>query len=353
MSLPSGEELSEFMASDEAAQHSGEPNDEGLIEEPTTQKEPKEAAGGDESNPLESELDEINRFLDEADDDEPEVEASADDEDEDDELEASEEESQEPKNTKAQKRIRQLVKQRKEAQKQLQEFQYAQQQAQQQFEYQQQQRDLQWQQAFQEQQMQAAQYSQQLKMLQAKLNEVDESNLSELERYERKLARDAAQEAEKRFSPRVAQLEQQLRQMHEGKEQAQREFERNQRIEGYKRDAQNVAQQMLSTLPPEHQKDLLSDTQLMVLNYAASTGKTPEEAGRALKTWAKKSVLSELRVKAKQQRTKRDKGKAVSKSPRGTRSGVKGQPTVNYEQAQEAGYDNPLEQMLAQDRGLE
>lgn len=181
----------------------------------------------------------------------------------------------------------------------------------------------QWQQQQQQylQQMQS-QYNQQLQQMRtqmqaaeqaaaaerariAKLSEAkEEEGLSELEKYERRLLRQAAQQAESLSKQQVAAIQKQLEAERAERARAQKDAERKQRYDHWMNETQRARQTTLfNGFDEADVKDLAEPGDELILTWASAFGEQPEVAAKALRAFADKYADARAKARAKAGKT--------------------------------------------------
>jgi chromosome segregation ATPase len=311
-------------------------------EQDVADEETQEAAG------FEDEMEEEDGPVDEASEKEGE-------EEKEEEKEEDEEEDLKPPPKKKQlsryeKRVQSLNQRTKEAEAKAAEYEQKVQAA----EQQQQQLAAQYQQAIQQQQyqqanqteVQMAEMRKELELLRQAKDLQDEAGLSEVERFERKIQREAIEKAREELAPQLQQQQEQYEQLVQYMQQQQSEAQRNERIQGYDQDADLATKQLLEALPMDASAGLTEELKTHVLGWAATHNMLPKEAAADLDKFMHKYVLAKINATNKGNKARVARNRAVPPTnPTGRRSG-KGKGRPSYDKIMASGqYEDMLDYM--------
>jgi len=268
---------------------------------------------------------------------EPEPEAEKDEE-----VEETKSKEDEPKG-RAQKRIQALAKEKKELEGRL---------AQRDREFQ-----AQMQAVHQQQQMQAQALARQNEILQRQLELVakgqqpieDESKLTPMEQYERKLLRQAEERAEARLSPKIAAMEQRLAQQDAEKKQDIQRARQQANLRQFTEKANQASKEVLmndvdmGNFAPED-GNVASD---LLLAYVAATGEDTQVAAQKFKMWLDKYHQGRLQRVSKTSGARIQQSQRVSSPMTQSKGSVQTETKPSWDALKSHGYDNYVQWMRA------
>jgi|TARA_Y100000310_G_scaffold182154_1_gene182214 hypothetical protein len=263
---------------------------------------------------------------------------------------STEPEPEEPKTkakgSRADKRIQNLVKERKQLEQQLhQRDQY----------YQQHLAAMQQQIAAQRDgdsqamQEQLALQRQQLELMQSRGETAAKGELSPMEEYRLNIIKEATEKAGTKFSPEVEALKQKLDAMEAQRQQEIENAQRQQRYNHYNQQTQ-VARDglLLKGFAPDRAKQLAEPMDEMLLAFCGAFGVEPNVAAPQFKKYLDLYVQGSLESRARGGGQKIRKGRAVPKSaPSGKRSARQGNAFPKPDVLRKAGFDSALDWIAA------
>jgi len=250
-----------------------------------------------------------------------------------------------PKGNRAQERIRKLANQRNEAQAAMQQ---AQQQAQQQVLYAQQMAQQQAQQMQAQYEASQAQLQSQLDMLTSKREQEEEANLSPMEQYERKILRQANEQAQAGYKSEVAELRGILEAQKQQQQEATQAQQRQQRYEHYTGEATRLRNSvLLNGMEAEDIEALGSTTDEMLLAFSAAYGIEPEKAAPHFQRFLTKYSQANLKRRSKVSGKQVRKSQGVPGSAPTGRTASTGNAMPNMQSLRAAGFNSHLDWMAA------
>ena len=302
------------------AQESGQPS-----EEPTE--------GADQEEQVESLVD---NGLDSAD---LEAEALGSDD-------GSEEPKKKAKGSRADKRIQNLVKERKQLEQQLhQRDQYYQQ------HLARMQQEIAAQKAGDSKAMQEQLELQrkQLEYLQMQRETESRDELTPMEEYRLNIIKEASEKAGNKFSPEVEALRQELEGLKSAREEEAAKVERQQRYNYYNQQTKAARDGLLlKGFAPDRAKQLAEPMDEMLLAFCGAFGIEPNKAAPQFKKYLDLYVQGSLENRARGGGQKIRKGRAVPKSaPSGKRSAKRGSKFPKPDALRKAGFDSALDWVAA------
>jgi hypothetical protein len=273
-------------------------------------------------------------------DDEDEAE---EDQDEDD---AEVEEEAPKRNSKAEKRIQKLVAERRAAEEAAQRHQEQlamfQQQVQQ-FQMEQYQRQAQYEQ-------ERAVLAKELEIMRSQQERVREEDLSPYDRLKMEASREIQERLNSEWGEKFSVLQSQHQQAMQQFQARQEEEARQKRIQGYHEDTQEATKELLSRIKnPKVASTLQGPLSTLVLNHAAATGMMPKEAAKEFDRFMRTYVLALQKSKAKPRAEVAQKSAKVPKLV-SSKGPSKGQRVLSNKAAQDKGYEDALEAMIAGDQ---
>lgn len=337
----------------------------GLIESPETPSKSSESdssGGSSETSEVVDPLDEmLNQAAKELGASDSDSESESQDEEEElvtkgeDETEEEEEEpkkaSEPQKESRAQKRIKQLSAKNKELQGQLEKTA-----AEMQAKFEQQTKALQ-QQIWQEQQrqnqaMQQAQleYQRTLQQLNQVKAEAEEKNLDPAQRWERQLQRKILSEAEQIASKQTSALQEELENFKLAQQHAIEEQNKQKRYQKYREMTSEATNKVLfEKIDPELRQDLIGPAQELLLTYSTAFGEMPDVAASKFAKFLENYQTAVLKTRAKKNGAVLTKNsKEVKATPKavaageGWKPGKNGTPTPTKELLEHNGYRGKL-----------
>jgi hypothetical protein len=251
----------------------------------------------------------------------------------------------------AQKRIRQLITQQKEAESRYSKQMEGLRQQQQQFQQQVWQQQQQYTQQQQEMDKQYAIAQKELEMLRQQRELADEASLDPVERLKRETMRDALKAAEAKLMPQIEEERRYRQQMEQQWQKQQHETQVRERIGALSKQNEMAASTLMDGFS-EQQRGVLRDSlETFILNWSASNNVAPQAGAKEFDRFATQYVRA--RDKARAQKTKLPRSKASAVPADITRHGRKGTTgkgkRVTYAQAREAGFDNVLDFLASQE----
>jgi hypothetical protein len=267
--------------------------------------------------------DEAAEFASDDEDEEVEQEASGDDEDEEQEEQESEKKKSAPR---YEKRVRQLLQQRKEAQEEVaahternnQLLQY-----------------IQKQEARQEEltrQMQELRegnigYQKELELQRLHREQQEEADLDPAERITRQAVRKANEIAKAERDREIASLREEFEADQQSRREEAERVAKEGRIAGYRQQNDMACAELLQDLPAETARSLFEPLTTHALNFSASHSyQDLRDGAKAFDRFATKYVMAKMKLAGKKVSETRGKGKKVPAANPTSRRAVKGSP---------------------------
>ncbi len=257
-----------------------------------------------------------------------------------------EEPQKKAKGSRANERIQNLVKERKQLEEQLQKRDYY---------YRQHLASLQQQvQAQKEGDSKAMQEQlelqrKQLEYMQQQSQVRPKAELTPMEEYRLNIIKEATEQAGSKFSPEVDMLKQELESLKAQRQQEAEQAQRQQRYNHYNTQTQSVRDGLLlKDFAPDRAKQLEEPMDEMLLAFCGAFGVEPHVAGPQFKKYLDLYVQGSLENRARGGGQKIRKGRAVPKSaPSGKRSAKNSNKFPSFKALRKAGFDGPLDWMAA------
>ena len=188
--------------------------------------------------------------------------------------------------------------------------------------------------------------SKELEILRAKAEQAEEAGLSEVDRFQRKILREAEANVGKKYEQRFEEEKRARMQLEQRWAEDKRSREVQSRIDKYSNEADRAVAEMLKGRSPEVVNKLAPKTRTAVLNYAASHNMPIRDAAKELMAWARDFQLSGMKVRSAADKAKTDSAKKIPAALPAGRTPAKGQPKVDAKTAKKRGFGSPLEAMI-------
>lgn len=281
-----------------------------------------------------------------------ELEAASEGEDADDILDEVDDEEGDPaegiETEGAQKRIRSLAAQRKEARAEAEATRQQLQQQQQMFEQRlsqmQQQQQYQQQQQMQQAQQQQAILQRQLEVLNGRGEKERLSEMSPLERHEHEILQKAKRQSEELARAQLAPLEQRLQAEQQARQQAEQKWQSQQRFQKYQALTEQARREhVLQGFDDTAAQDLAQETDDFIMAMSAAYGIPPEKIAPKARKFLDRYAVARHKAIATQSKKTTQKGRNVP-SAGASRAPAKGRPRPKtMQELRDAGFEDFLD----------
>lgn len=176
----------------------------------------------------------------------------------------------------------------------------------------------------------------------------EEEGLDPAERLKRQAVREALEQAKAERDLEIADMKKDHEEWKRQVQMEKQQVAREQRIAGYDQQARYASASLLEELPTETAEGMYEELVTNVLNWGAAHGYSDlRDAATDFDKFAHKYVLAKMKLKGKANGQRRQKGQRVPSASPTSKRNVKGKPVPTMDQARKKGHEDVLDAMRA------
>lgn len=171
-----------------------------------------------------------------------------------------------------------------------------------------------------------------------------QEDLDPLDKFSNDIQSRTIEKVKSEYDQKLAEITKRQEDYINGLKQQQQTMERQERINYFSRQADEATAELLKGHPDN--MGLRQAMRTNILNYAAAHNITPAEAGKEFQKFAYKYALADMKVRGKKKIETRTKAQSVPQSVRPGARPASGKKQVTHEDATSRGFSNALEALV-------